>query len=418
MKYKAALDFAQTMDANDPLREFRSRFFIPPGQTRPESIYLCGHSLGLQPRSTPAYLEEELKDWQTLAVKAHFEAPHPWMYYHELVTDSLARLTGAEPAEVVAMNSLTTNLHLMMVSFYRPSLDRHKILIEGPAFPSDRYAMASQIRFHGFDPESSLLELMPVAGEGGVSTQQVLEVLEEQGEDLALLLLSPVNFNSGQLLDIRAITRLAQSKGCKVGLDLAHSIGNVILKLHAWEVDFAVWCSYKYLNAGPGGIGGCFVHSRYAEEPLPRFAGWWGHNQQTRFQMPQEFDPIPGVEAWQLSNPPILCLAALRASLALFDEVGMERLRAKSRLLTGYLEFLLQELLPQRFQQLTPSDPSQRGCQLSLRIAEGRSVQAALEAQDIICDWREPDILRLAPVPFYNTFSEVFQTVEALRKVL
>lgn len=414
MRYRADLDFAQTMDANDPLREFRSRFFIPPGKTRPECIYLCGHSLGLQPRTTMAYLEEVLKDWQTLAVRGHFEGSHPWMYYHEWLSGPLSRLLGADPTEVVAMNSLTTNLHLMMVSFYRPSLDRHKILMEGPAFPSDRYAVVSQIRFHGFDPENSLIELNPPA-DSGVSSQQILEVLEEQGETIALVLINPINYVSGQLLDIRTITRLAHSKGCKIGLDLAHSIGNVVLKLHAWDVDFAIWCSYKYLNAGPGAIGGCFVHSRYHEEPLPRFAGWWGHNQQTRFQMPLEFDPIPGAEGWQLSNPPILCLAALRASLTLFDEAGIERLRAKSRLLTGYLEFLLQDL---PVHQITPTDPSQRGCQLSLRIPAASGVQAALEAQDILCDWRPPDIVRLAPVPFYNTFTEVFETVEGLKRVL
>ena len=252
MRYKATQDFAQTMDANDPLRDFRSKFYMPPGKTRAECIYLCGHSLGLQPRTTQTCIEEELADWRNLAVKAHFEGQHPWMYYHELVTDSLARLTGAKPIEVVAMNSLTTNLHLMMVSFYRPTLDRHKILIEGPAFPSDRYAVDSQIRYHGFDPDESLIELQPDA-QGRVSSTQILAALEEHGEDIALILLSPVNYTSGIFLDIRSITRLAQAKGCKVGLDLAHSIGNVVLKLHEWEVDFAVWCSYKYLNAGPGG---------------------------------------------------------------------------------------------------------------------------------------------------------------------
>ncbi len=418
MKYKATLDFAQTMDANDPLREYRSQFFLPPGKSRFEAIYLCGHSLGLQPRNTRNLIEAELKDWQNLGVKAHFEGAHPWMYYHEMVTDSLAALTGARPMEVVAMNSLTANLHLMMISFYRPTLDRPKILIEGPAFPSDRYAVISQMHYHDLDPDECLIEIKPERDSGGVSTEQILAALEEHGEDVALVLLSPVNYTSGQLLDIRAIVRAAQARGCKVGLDLAHSIGNVVLKLHEWDVDFAVWCSYKYLNAGPGGIGGCFVHSRHADDNLPRLAGWWGHNQQTRFMMPPDFEPILGAEGWQLSNPPILSLASLRASLALFDEVGIERLRAKSRLLTGYLEFLLADIHSDKIRQITPKDPSQRGCQLSLQIKGGRILHDRLQELDIICDWREPDILRLAPVPFYNHFSDIFQTAEGLKQVL
>jgi kynureninase len=418
MRYKATLDFAHTMDANDPLREFRNRFHIPPTPTQTESVYLCGHSLGLQPISTRDYLEAELLDWQNLAVKAHFEGQRPWMYYHELVTDSLARLTGAQSTEVVAMNSLTANLHLMMISFYRPTLDRHKILIEGPAFPSDRYALVSQMRYHNLDPAESLIEVSPTTSTEGVSTEQILAALQEHGEDVALVLLSPVNFTTGQLLDIRTIVKVAHAHGCKVGLDLAHSIGNIVLKLHEWDVDFAVWCSYKYLNAGPGGIGGCFVHSRYADDNLPRLAGWWGHNQQTRFQMPPEFDPILGAEGWQLSNPPIMCLASLRASLALFDEVGIEKLRAKSRLLTGYLEFLIAEIQSKQIQQLTPQDPSQRGCQLSFQVKGGRIIHDRLQALDIVCDWREPDILRLAPVPFYNSFSDVFQTAECFKQVL
>ncbi|MEZ0370710.1 MAG: kynureninase, partial [Candidatus Sericytochromatia bacterium] len=319
MRYRTSREFAQLMDSNDPLREYRSRFHIPPGSCRAESVYLCGHSLGLQPKGARDLVNAELDAWEQLAVKAHFEGPHPWKYYHELLTDASAKLTGALPTEVVTMNSLTTNLHLMMVSFYQPTLDRPKILIEANAFPSDRYAVESQLRFHKFDPELDLILVSPSANQPGVSTEQVLEAIDTHGEDIALVMLGAVNYFSGQLLDIRSITRAAHEKGCLVGLDLAHAIGNVVLKLHDWDVDFAVWCSYKYLNGGPGTLGGCFVHEKHADTDRPRFAGWWGHDQQTRFQMPDGFRPEHGAEGWQLSNPAILPLAALRASLQLFD---------------------------------------------------------------------------------------------------
>ena len=416
MRYRTSREFAQLMDSNDPLREYRSRFHIPPGTRRAESVYLCGHSLGLQPKGVRDLVNAELDAWEQLAVKAHFEGPHPWKYYHELLTDATAKLTGALPTEVVTMNSLTTNLHLMMVSFYQPTLDRPKILIEANAFPSDRYAVESQLRFHKFDPELDLILVSPSANQPGVSTEQVLEAIDTHGEDIALVMLGAVNYFSGQLLDIRSITRAAHEKGCLVGLDLAHAIGNVVLKLHDWDVDFAVWCSYKYLNGGPGTLGGCFVHEKHADTDRPRFAGWWGHDQQTRFQMPDGFRPEHGAEGWQLSNPAILPLAALRASLQLFDEVGMEQLRSKSRLLTGYLEFLIEQLDGGRIRQITPDDPSRRGCQLSLQVAGAdRSLHQYLLAHDVICDWREPDILRLAPVPLYNTFLDVFEAVEALK---
>lgn len=416
MRYRASREFAQLMDGNDPLREYRARFLIPPGNTREEALYFCGHSLGLQPRLARDMVNAELDAWEQLAVRAHFEGPRPWKYYHELVTDSLARLTGARAQEVVAMNSLTANLHLMMVSFYQPTLDRPKILIEGQAFPSDRYAVESQIRFHKFDPEHDLIAVTPAPGEAGVSTERVLEAIETHGEDIALVLLGAVNYFSGQLLDLRSITRAAHDKGCLVGLDLAHAIGNVVLKLHDWEVDFAVWCGYKYLNGGPGTLGGCFVHQKHADTDRPRFAGWWGHDQQSRFQMPDSFLPEAGAEGWQLSNPAILPLAALRASLAIFDEAGMDSLRAKSKLLTGYLEFLLKGPGCERIQQITPQDPTHRGCQLSLRVpGADRALHRWLNQHDLICDWREPDILRLAPVPLYNTFCEAFDAVELIK---
>ncbi|PKL75861.1 MAG: kynureninase [Candidatus Melainabacteria bacterium HGW-Melainabacteria-1] len=416
MRYRASREFAQLMDGNDPLREYRARFHIPAGQTRAESLYFCGHSLGLQPRLARDLVNAELDAWEQLAVRAHFEGPHPWKYYHELLTDATARLVGAQPGEVVVMNSLTTNLHLMMVSFYQPTLDRPKILIEANAFPSDRYAVESQLRFHKFDPEHDLMLVQPGPDETGVRTERVLEALAAHGEDIALVLLGGVNYVSGQLLDIRAITRAAHESGCLVGIDLAHAAGNVVLKLHDWDVDFAVWCSYKYLNGGPGSLGGCFVHQRHADTDRPRFAGWWGHDQQSRFLMPDAFRPEVGAEGWQLSNPAILALAAQRAAMQIFDEVPMESLRAKSRLLTGYLEFLLDQLADPRLQQITPRDPIQRGCQLSLRV-EGadRSLHRTLMARDVICDWREPDILRLAPVPLYNSFLDVFEAVEILK---
>lgn len=419
MKFRASRDFAHLMDNNDPLREYRARFHIPPGQKRSECIYFCGHSLGLQPRLARDWVNAELDAWEQLGVRGHFEGPHPWKYYHELLTASMARLVGAKPVEVVVMNSLTVNLHLMMVSFYRPSLARPRILIEANAFPSDRYAMASQLRFHKFDPQLDLIEVQPRAGATCVNSEDILQAIEDNGEDIALILLGAVNYASGQLLDIRSITRAAHEKGCLVGLDLAHAAGNVVLKLHDWDVDFAVWCTYKYLNGGPGNLGGCFVHERHADNDYPRFAGWWGHDQQTRFQMPPQFLPEQGAEGWQLSNPAILPLAALRASMQIFDEVSMEKLRSKSRLLTGYLEFLLRQLKDDRLQILTPSDLSQRGSQLSLRVAEAdRALHKTLMSQDLICDWREPDILRLAPVPLYNTFSEVYEAVELIRVAL
>ncbi|MGV3525229.1 MAG: kynureninase [Candidatus Sericytochromatia bacterium] len=417
MKYRASRDFAQLMDQNDALREYRGRFHIPPGQQRAEVIYFCGHSLGLQPRLARDLVNNELDVWETLAVRGHFEGPHPWKYYHELLTDSSARLVGALPSEVVVMNSLTVNLHLMLVSFYQPRLDRGKILIEAQTFPSDRYALASHLRLHGFDPDTDLIVVQPEPGEDCVSTDRLLEVIAEQGENIALVLLSGVHYATGQQLDLRALTRAAHDQGCRMGVDLAHAVGNVQLRLHEWDVDFAVWCTYKYLNGGPGNIGGCFVHERHADHLGPRLAGWWGHDQQTRFQMPDTFLPESGAEGWQLSNPPILPLAALRASLQIFDEVGLEALRTKSKLLTGYLEFLMDQLHSPRVRQITPRDPSQRGCQLSYRvIGDDRRLQAFLQAHDVLTDWREPDILRLVPVPLYNSFTEVYEAVEILKQ--
>jgi kynureninase len=404
------------MDAKDPLRGYRDKFFIPRGKNGQEEIYLCGHSLGLRPKSARMYIEQELKDWSALGVKAHFRARHPWMPYHEFLATQTARIVGARGDEVVVMNSLTVNLHLMMISFYRPTPARHKILIESQPFPSDRYAIVSQIKLHGFDPRQTLLEIFPREGEATIRTEDVENLIDREGGSIALIMMSGVQYLTGQAFDMERITRAGHAKGCIVGFDLAHAAGNIPLKLHDWDVDFAVWCSYKYLNGSPGSLGGCFVHRRHVRnKDLPRLAGWWGHNKATRFAMPPEFDPTPSADGWQLSNPPILSAAALRASLDLFDEVGMEQLRTKGLLLTGYLEFLLTQLPKKDFTVITPSDPQQRGAQLSLRfLHNAKETFKRLSDANIVCDFREPDVIRVAPVPFYNSFADVYRFAQTL----
>lgn len=433
--YRTDISFAQEMDASDPLAPYREKFFIPKGENGEESIYLCGHSLGLQPRTARVYVEQELQDWGAMGVKGHLQARHPWLPYHEFLTPQTARLINAKPEEVVVMNSLTVNLHLMMVSFYRPTPSRHKILIESNAFPSDQYAVKSQITFRGCNPKQSLLEVSPREGEAIILKEDIENFIDKEGDSIALVMMSGVHYFTGQAFDMESIVRAGHKKSCVVGFDLAHSIGNIPTKLHDWDVDFAVWCSYKYLNGGPGSVGGCFIHERHLRPAkdgidLPRFAGWWGHNKATRFKMPPEFDPIPTAEGWQLSNPPILSLAALRASMDLFDEVGMGKLRVKSVELTDYLEFLLNQVPHSDFEIITPRDPTQRGAQLSLRFRiNGKQNFKRLSAANIVCDWREPDlpdrpapalrdgqagVLRVAPVPFYNTFMDVYRFVHVL----
>ncbi|MDL1892819.1 kynureninase [Sphingobacteriales bacterium CHB3] len=409
-------NLAEKLDSEDALKDHRSRFFIPKNKNGNDVIYLCGNSLGLQPKSVRNFVEQELKDWEMLGVEGHFYAKNPWMPYHELLTEQTARLVGAKPIEVVVMNTLTVNLHLMLVSFYRPTTLRHKIVIEAHAFPSDRYAVESQIRFHGFDPKLSLIELQPRAGETILRTEDIEDVLDADGDEIAVVLIGGVNYYTGQVFDMERITTAGQAQGCVVGFDLAHAAGNIPLKLHEWNVDFAVWCSYKYLNAGPGNIAGCFVHERHAtNQAIPRFTGWWGQNKNIRFNMGPTFDPIPGAEGWQLSNPPILPLAALRASLEIFDEVGMETLREKSVRLTSYLEYLLNNHPSKMFSIITPADSAQRGCQLSIRTKEGgKKIFDHLMANGVVCDWREPDVIRVAPVPLYNSFTDVFRFVEIL----
>ncbi len=412
--YQTGEAFARRMDEEDQLALFRERFCIPKKRDGSDAIYLCGHSLGLQPRTVSNYLEQELRDWAELGVEGHFHAKNPWMPYHRLLTEQTAELVGAEPQEVVVMNSLTVNLHLMMVSFYRPSSQRHKILIERGAFPSDQYAVKSQIRFHGFDPATSLIELSPREGESCVREEDVQSLIEREGERIALILLGGVNYATGQLFDMAEITKLGHRKGCVVAFDLAHAAGNIPLPLHEWGPDFAAWCSYKYLNGGPGCVAGCFVHERHSRSTdLPRFAGWWGHDQDTRFQMGPDFHPTPGVEGWQLSNPPIFALAPLRASMEIFAEATMERLRSKSVLLTGYLEFLLQQKESNKFSIVTPSEKNRRGAQLSIRLPQnGRTLCNTLTAEGVIGDWREPDLFRVAPVPLYNSYGDVYRFVQ------
>jgi kynureninase len=411
---------AAALDASDSLAAYRDQFHLPQTRDGTPYLYLCGQSLGLQPKTVRAAVEQELDDWASLGVEGHFHAKHPWLPYHEHLTAQTARLVGATPLEVVVMNTLTVNLHLMLVSFYRPTPERYKVLIEAPAFPSDRYAIASHLRWHGVEPQTALLEWTPRAATGALDLADLNALLEREGQTIALILLGGVNYYSGQALDMRRITQAGHEQGCVVGFDLAHAAGNIPLQLHAWEVDFAVWCSYKYLNAGPGSLAGCFVHERHAQRPeLPRLAGWWGHNKATRFQMPPEFDPIPGAEGWQVSNPPILPLAALRASMQIFDDVGMTRLRAKSELLTGYLEYLLDHQVSDQVTILTPRDPQHRGAQLSLRVKQqGRTVYASLGQANVLCDWREPDVIRVAPVPLYNSFMDIYRFIDILRACL
>jgi kynureninase len=412
---------ALAQDAADPLRGLRAEFLIP-RHGAGEQRYFCGNSLGLQPRAVRAALLQELDDWAQLGVEAHFRGRHPWMPYHQFVRDGLAALVGAQPVEVVAMNSLSVNLHLLMVSFYRPTAQRPAILIEAGAFPSDRYAVESQLRFHGYDPARNLIELAPDAADGTISMAAYERVLAEHGDRIALVLWPGVQYRTGQAFDLREVVRLAHARGCTVGFDLAHAAGNLELGLHDSNVDFAAWCHYKYCNAGPGAVAGAFVHERHAHGDRPRFAGWWGHDQATRFRMGPEFVPTPGADGWQLSNPPILALAPLRVSLELFGRAGMAALRRKSVGLTGYLEALIRERLDDTLEIVTPADPLQRGCQLSLRVREGREsgrkLFEHLESIGIVGDWREPDVIRISPTPLYNTHADVLafvQGVEAWR---
>ena len=420
MEYLNSLDFAKELDRKDPLRDYKRRFHHPSTPEGEDCIYFCGNSLGLQPISARSRVERIMKDWETRAVEGHFEGEEPWVPYHELLAPAMSRIVGAREEEVVLMNSLTVNLHLMMVTFYRPVAGRHKILIEKNAFPSDQYAVKSQIRFHGFEVEDSLIEIGPREGESTLRTADILQKIEEEGDRIALVMMGGLNYYTGQVYDMRRIAAAGREKGCMVGFDLAHAVGNVPLELHDWDLDFAVWCTYKYLNSGPGGIAGAFVHERHHRNGgLPRFAGWWGHDKEERFLMDEHFIPIPTAEGWQLSCGPILLEASLRSSLEIFDEVGMDALRKKSEALTGFLEFLISGINTDKIDIITPSDPSQRGCQLSVRvIGSDKGLFHALRDRGVITDWREPDVIRVSPTPLYNSFEEVYRFVDQLKQCL
>src|SRR6476469_1461950 len=419
MIFSADKSFAVQLDADDPLRSFREKFHLPLGKNGEPLIYFAGNSLGLMPKSTRKLVEQELEDWAQLGVDAHMAAATPWYSYHENLREPMGRIIGAKTVEVICMNSLTVNIHLMMATFYRPTQSRFKILMEDPAFPSDTYAIKTQIRHHDLDPKSALVLARPRDGEATVRTEDIIAVIEKNADSLAVVLLAGVNFFTGQFFDIAAVTAAAQKHGIAVGIDLAHAVGNVPLSMHDWNVDFAVWCSYKYLNAGPGAVAGAFIHERHATNTqLPRLAGWFGNDPNTRFrmQLEPEFVPVPSADGWQVSNPPILSMAPLRASLAIFDEAGgMMPLRAKSTKLTGYLEFLLERAGSDRFTVITPHDPDARGCQLSILAHQNpKELHKALEAAGVKADFREPNVIRAAPAPLYNSFHDVWRFARIL----
>ncbi|WP_242921364.1 kynureninase [Pontibacter liquoris] len=421
MNYLNTLAFAQEQDRNDPLKHFKERFYAPQ-INRQDAIYFCGNSLGLQPKSAQMYIDNEMYKWANLAVEGHFKGEEPWFNYHRLLTAGSARVVGALESEVVIMNQLTVNLHLMLVSFYRPEGKRFKVIMEGGAFPSDQYALETQVKFHGYNPDEAIVELFPREGEHTLRTEDILQCIKDCGEELALVLMGGINYYTGQVYDMQAITKAGHEAGAVVGFDLAHAAGNIPVKLHDWEVDFAVWCTYKYLNSGPGGTAGAFVHERHGNNPqLPRFAGWWGHDASVRFQMQKGFIPMPGAEGWQVSNAQILPMAVHRASLELFDEAGMENLRDKSQKLTGYLQFLIDDVHVGKdvLEVITPRDAEARGCQISMLVKQNaRELFNKLMEAGIIVDFREPSVIRVAPTPFYNSFEEVYRFSEVLHVCL
>lgn len=421
MHFENSRAFSRKMDKEDPLRAFRKKFRIPQRNGQP-AIYFTGNSLGLQPKTAKQFLNEELEDWAQLGVEGHVHGRRPWIDYHKQSKKALSKIVGAKPIEVVAMNHLTVNLHLLLVSFFRPTSQRYKILVEAGSFSSDQYVFESQLAFHGLNEKDALIELQPRNGETFLRTEDIIQAIEENSNELALILFGGVQYYTGQLFDIRAITAAGHKAGAVVGFDLAHAVGNVVLNLHHDEVDFAAWCSYKYLNSGPGAVGGAFVHERHSSRSdLPRFAGWWGHLADERFKMKKGFRPMPGVDGWQLSNHPVLPAAVHLSSLEIIAEAGMKNLRKKSEKLTGYLEFILDQADPDHvfFELITPRDPRQRGCQLSLLMKKhGRKIFEWIVQSGIVADWREPDVIRLAPAPLYNTFEEVYRFGEAFREAL
>jgi len=422
--FENSLDFAKKMDGDDPFKSFRDEFHIPKNKAGEDEVYFVGNSLGLQPKRTEQYVQQELDSWKERGVRGHFEGANPWLPFHEFLTPQMASIVGGKVNEVLIMNSLTTNLHLMMASFYQPNAIRNKVLLEQHAFPSDHYAVESQIQSRGFDPAQCMHLIKPRVGEECLRTEDIIKAIAENFDQIALVLLPGIQYYTGQRLDILTISKTCQEQGICFGVDLAHAVGNVPLRLHDWQVDFAVWCTYKYLNSGPGSVGGCFVHEKHVRRTdIPRLLGWWGHDKSTRFEMSNEFEPTPTAEVWQLSNPPILSLAAIRASLSVFEEAGpIETLCEKSRRLTGYFEWLLKQNLEGVVDIVTPSDPDARGCQLSLSIQPdkkpGKEIHSELEDLGFMTDWREPNIIRAAPVPLYNRYSDVFRFVEQLKKLV
>lgn len=423
MSYINSPEYAQQQDQEDPLKDFRDKFYIPLINGK-QSIYFTGNSLGLQPKTTQDYIYNELEDWANYGVEAHFHGRKPWLSYHELFPQQLAKIVGALPEEVVAMNQLTVNLHLLLTTFYRPAPQRFKIICEAKAFPSDQYALESQVRLHGFDPADGIIEVGPREGEHVISTEDILSVIESHGGTIAVVLFGGVNYYNGQVFDMAAITKAAHAAGAYCGFDLAHAAGNIELKMHDWDVDFACWCSYKYLNSGPGGVAGAFIHQRHiADTSLPRLAGWWGYEKSTRFNMEKGFKPILTAEGWQLSNAPVLSMAAHKASLDIFEEAGMERLIKKSRMLTGYLFYILNEInsLDGRIkvEVITPDDENKRGCQVSMLMPErGKEIYNALKKNGVLSDWREPNVIRIAPVPLYNTFEDIYRFGEIIKNFI
>ena len=423
MTFQNTQEYARKADFSDPLKHYRERFYIPQHH-RSDCIYFTGNSLGLQPRTVNDFIDQELEDWATLGVEGHFRATNPWFSYHELFPEVLSRIVGSLPEEVVVMNGLTVNLHLLLATFYRPTKERYKIICEAKAFPSDQYALESQVQLHGFDPEEVIVEVGPREGEYNIRTEDIVAAIEDHGNSIAVVIFGGVNYYSGQVLPMAAITEAGQRVGAYVGFDLAHAIGNVELKLHDWEVDFACWCSYKYLNSGPGGVGGVYIHEKHASNTsLPRLAGWWGYEKESRFQMKPGFKPIPTAEGWQLSNAPVLSMAVHKAALDIFEDAGMEALQEKSNLLTGYLLFVLEEINKEHAEKcieiITPKRQGEHGCQVSmLMLQKGREVFTSLLEHGVIADWREPNVIRVAPVPLYNTFEEVWQFGNIIKTIL
>jgi kynureninase len=412
MEYQNSLEFARSLDARDELASFREEFHLIP-----DTVYLCGNSLGLLPKAARQAVEQEFADWQQHGVEGHFEGKNPWFHYHKFLTRPTTAVVGALPHEVVVMNNLTVNLHLLMVSFYRPNAERFKIIMEGGAFPSDQYAIETQVRHHGLNPEECIVEVFPREGEFNLRTEDILETIKQHGPQTALVLFGGVNYYTGQAFDMQTIAKVAHQAGALAGFDLAHAAGNLHLKLHEWDVDFACWCSYKYLNSGPGGTSGVFIHERHATNTgIPRFGGWWGHDESTRFRMEKGFHPTPTAEGWQVSNAQVFPMAIHKVALEIMERAGMEKLRAKSRMLTGFLEFVLRESKAvSDFTIITPTDPEARGCQLSLLFhRNGKAVFDGLLKQRIVADWREPNVIRISPTPLYNTFEEVWKVGQAM----